>query len=200
MFDEYTDEMLLGFVQESDEDAFTELYRRYWRQLYISALKRISNEDDAKDIIQELFIKLWNRRTTLPDEVKVAEYLYTALRYRIINFIQADEVRLKYANAQLTEQDNFAASVAESSLALQEIESIIEKAVEAMPERMQEVFILSYRKGFTPKEIAVQLSLSVQTVKNYLSSARALLKCRITEQKPQLYAQVLLMFAPLTIS
>ncbi|MFC6997327.1 RNA polymerase sigma factor [Rufibacter roseus] len=199
-FQGYTDEMLLVLIQSSDEDAFSELYQRFWQQLYASALRRMSSEDDAKDIVQELFVKIWTRRATIPEDAKAAEYLFTALRYRIINYLQADQVRLKYANAQLAEQEVSTVSLAESGLALEELETLILEAVEEMPDRMQEVFLLSYRKGFTPKEIAAQLSLSVQTVKNYLSNARVLLKSRLAHQNPELYAHVILMFSSLAFS
>jgi RNA polymerase sigma-70 factor (family 1) len=200
MLHEYTDEVLLVLIQHSDEDAFAELYQRYWGQLYAGALRRMSSADDAKDIIQDLFVKLWMRRSDIPEEVKAAEYLHTALRYRIINYIQADQVRLKYANARLAEQDSSTLSMAESGMALQELEAIIGQAVADMPERMQEIFILSYKKGFTPKEIAAQLSLSVQTVKNTLSHARVLLKGRMASQNPEVYALLLLVCAGLSVS
>ncbi|MFT2008856.1 RNA polymerase sigma factor [Pontibacter sp. 13R65] len=199
-FPEYTDDMLLVLIRGSDEEAFTEMYQRYWKQLYSSALRRINSEEDAKDIIQELFIKIWTRRTTIPENVKAAEYLFTALRYRIINYIQADQVRLKYANAQLVEQEISTVSLAESGLAIQELETIIQEALVDMPDRMQEIFLLSYRKGFTPKEIAAQLSLSVQTVKNYLSNARMLLKGKIGHQSSEQYAHMLLLVAGVAIS
>ena len=81
MCQENTDESLLFYIRKSDEKAFAELYQRYWRQLHSSALKRMNSEDDAKDIIQELFFKLWIRRNSIPEDAKVAEYLFTALRY-----------------------------------------------------------------------------------------------------------------------
>ncbi|RNI28901.1 RNA polymerase sigma-70 factor [Rufibacter immobilis] len=200
MLQGYTDEMLVVGIQNSDEDAFTELYQRYWQQLYASALRRMSSEDDAKDIIQELFVSIWTRRTKIPEDAKAAEYLFTALRYRIINYLQADQVRLRYANAQLAEQEVSTASLAESGLAVQELEIIIQEAVEDMPDRMQEIFLLSYRKGFTPKEIAAQLSLSVQTVKNSLSNARILLRGKVAHQNPEQYAHLLLLLSGVVIS
>ena len=190
IFPENTDELLLGRMRSSDEDAFTELYQRYWRPLYSSALRRMS-EDDARDIIQELFVSLWGRREHLPDDVKVAEYLYTALRYRVINYLQASQVRLKYANSVLTEQDPASAATADGHLAVDELKNFIQEAVDKMPLHLQEVFLLSYKKGLSPKEIATQLSLSVQTVKNYLTNARAFLKSMMREHDAGLYAYVM---------
>ncbi len=201
MCKEYTDEILIKCLRNSDEEAFVELYQRYWRRLYSSALKRISSEEDAKDIIQELFVKLWVRRASIPEEAIAGEYLFTSLRYRIINYIQADQVRVKYANSCLAEKGNLSVFPSvESNLALEELESVIQEAVENMPERMQEVFILSYRKGLSPKEISVQLSLSVQTVKNYLSNARMLLKGRMANQNNEFYAHMLLVLIYLSAS
>ncbi len=191
-FQDYTDEMLLDLMRDSVEEAFTELYLRYWRKLYAASLKRMSSEEDAKDLIQELFVKLWLRRRELPDHMKVAEYLYTALRFRIINYIQADQVRIKYANTRLAEMQPDVCPAEDPYLARQELEALIEGALEGMPERMQEVFLLSYKKGFTPKEIAATLSLSVQTVKNYLTNARIYLKGRIASEDSDLYAHLLM--------
>ena len=157
----------------------------------MSAARRMS-EDDARDIIQELFVSLWVRRKHIPVDAKVAEYLYTALRYRIINYLQASQVRLKYANSILIESTSLSATTADGNLAVDELENFIQEAVDKMPRHMQEVFILSYKKGLSPKEIAAQLSLSVQTVKNYLTNARALLKSMMSEHNAELYAYVML--------
>ncbi len=199
-FEEYSDEMLLDLTRDSVEGAFAELYLRYWRKLYASARKRISSEDDAKDLIQELFVSLWVRRQDLPSDVNIAEYLYKALRYRIINYIQADKVRISYANAQLADMDPVSLPAAELHLASQELETLIEGVLESMPARMKEVFLLSYKNGFTPKEISLQLSLSVQTVKNNLTHARALLKGSLGNQNSELYALLLLACAGLVVS
>lgn len=186
MGQENTDETLLFHIRRSDVKAFTELYQRYWGQLYTSALKRMGSEDDAKDIIQELFFKLWMRRHSIPEDARVAEYLYTALRYRIINYLQAGQVRLKYAHACVAEQDQSTVSLAESKLALEGLESFVRRTVRAMPGRMQQIFILSFKYGYSCQEIAKQLSLTEQTVKNHLSKARSILKERMRDQHPAL--------------
>lgn len=195
----YKDEVLISLIQKSDEDAFTELFGRYWKDLYSSALKRMSSGDDAKDIIQELFVKLWTKRQSLPGDMEVCNYLFAALKYSIINYLQADKLRLHHANLILQTVSKTEASIVESQIDSQDLEVIIEQAIEYMPDRMKEVFILKYKNGYTPQEIAAQLSLNVQSVKNYLTNARGVLRAIISRYNPEVYARLLLLDAFITI-
>lgn len=170
------DGQLLERLRTGDIEAFTELYNRYWEALYQSLLKRIANADDAKDLIQELFITIWIRKDQLPHTINWENYLYAALRYRVINYIQADEVRIRYANERLKQVELLQSQRADSTIAAGELENLIDQAIDHMPRRIQEVFRLSYTEGYSPQEIAKQLSLSLQTVKNYLTDAKAIVR------------------------
>ncbi|GGC40306.1 RNA polymerase sigma-70 factor [Parapedobacter defluvii] len=169
------DGMLLHRLRAGEIGAFTELYNRYWEALYRSSLKRIANADDAKDLIQDLFVTIWTRKDQLPQAIDWEDYLYAALRYKVINYIQADEVRIRYANAKLAESDALHPQ-ADSIVALGELEHLIDRAMDRMPQRIREVFRLSYAEGCSPQEIAQRLSLSLQTVKNYLADAKAIVR------------------------
>ncbi len=170
------DGMLLERLRAGEIGAFTELYNRYWENLYRSSLKRIANADDAKDLIQDLFVAIWIRKDQLPQTIDWEDYLYAALRYKVINYIQADEVRIRYANAKLAENDALYPQGADSVVAVGELEYLIHQAMDRMPQRIREVFKLSYTEGYSPQEIAQRLSLSLQTVKNYLSDAKVIIR------------------------
>lgn len=170
------DGMLLERLRAGEIGAFTELYNRYWEALYRSSLKRIANADDAKDLIQDLFVTIWARKDRLPQTIDWEDYLYAALRYKVINHIQADEVRIRYANAKLSESNALHPQGADSVIALGELEHLIDQAMDRMPQRIREVFRLSYAEGCSPQEIAHRLSLSLQTVKNYLSDAKSIVR------------------------
>lgn len=131
--------------------------------------------------------------------MEACNYFFAALKYSIINYLQADKLRLHHANLILQTVSNTEAPMVESQIDSQDLEVIIEQAIEYMPDRMKEVFILKYKNGYTPQEIAAQLSLNVQSVKNYLTNARGVLKAIISRHNPEVYARLLLLDAFITI-
>ena len=76
---------LISLVKENDEAAFKEIYERYSALLYVFAFKKLKNEDEAKDIVQEIFIALWDKRTDLNFHTSLSSYLFRAIRNRALN-------------------------------------------------------------------------------------------------------------------
>ncbi|WP_161964015.1 RNA polymerase sigma factor [Chitinophaga flava] len=159
----------------NDKAAFDELYRRYWEQLYIAAYARLQQDADAKDCLQEVFVSLWNKRRELQIQGPLGPYLHVALKYRILNHLRSNHNYQKHL-------DLFAAvppavfSRADDRLVLAEIQQIIQQTINAMPEKMREIYILSRQEQLSVREMADQLGVSQQTVKNQVSTALKRLK------------------------
>src|SRR6266700_5941362 len=92
----YSDETLLLLMAKSDQVAFTSLYRRYWEFLFITAVKVIRSREDAADIVQEVFLSLWNRRCDLSLTGPLSAYLLTSVRYKAIHYIEKNITRRNY--------------------------------------------------------------------------------------------------------
>jgi RNA polymerase sigma-70 factor (family 1) len=173
MFTSYTLEELFLYVKEGDHGAFDELYGRTWEDLYIKTYSKLKIEDLAKDVVQEVFVDLWNKRTERKID-NVMAYLMQAVKFKVI-----DEFRKsKY---KFVEIDNFIEQIRDSSdaddqLISKEFFSLLRQWTETLPRKRREIFRLRYEEDLSNKEIAEQLGVSVKTVQNQLLNSSFELK------------------------
>jgi len=175
----YTDEALAILLQKGDESAFTEIYNRYHGPLYIFGYNRLKNREESKDIVHELFLKLWSDHDKIQITGRLAVYLYTAARNRVINTIGHQEVASRYLDSfqSYIKQQN--AIPSDYLTRHNDLRSFIEKEINQLSPRMREVFELSRSSSLTRKEIADKLGLSEQTVKSHMHNALKILKARL---------------------
>lgn len=175
----YTDEQLLQQMADDNRQAFTMLYRRYWEDLFITAAKALRGKEEAADVVQDVFLSLWNRRNELHIQGSLAAYLHTSVRYKCIHYIEKNITRRDYLS-QLAEADVINSSMsAETNLQLKDMQQTINKTVAGMPAKMQEVYKLSRHEHLSHKEIAEYLSISVETVKKHIQHALHLIRTNL---------------------
>ncbi|MFV0605635.1 MAG: RNA polymerase sigma factor [Niabella sp.] len=156
-------------LASNDEMDFRLLYDRHWKSLYRKAIARLGNEDDVKDIIQDIFVTLWRNRKSIVVENTLKPYLFTALKYSIIKKIEREYGKHHYPlNLEQIERISL---TSEELLHYKQLESLINTEVDKLPNRMKEVYELSRKEHLKNKEIAEHLKISEQTVKNILSEA-----------------------------
>lgn len=172
----HSEQELLTAVDE--QSAFRILYDRYWQRLYEKALGRLGNDEDAQDVVQEIFISLWRNRQKVQVDGTLAPYLFTALKYSIIKRIHRKSQHAAPYPLTLDQLGSVELSPNEI-LQFKELQDIIEREVSELPERMQQIYRLSRTDYLTTLQIAETLGLSEQTVKNTLSTAVARLKDRL---------------------
>ncbi|UCJ08591.1 RNA polymerase sigma-70 factor [Chitinophaga pendula] len=172
-----SDPALLVLLQEGDPSAFREIYDRYWEVLYRQASKKLGDREDIRDIVQEIFLSLWRGRQVLQVQESLLQYLYTALRYKIIDHYRQREVRVRYYEAVFVTADD---SIVPEALGYQELNNLVEAEISAMPPKMKEVFLLSRDEELNAVQIAARLSLSHQTVRNQISTALKRLRARLS--------------------
>lgn len=134
--------------------------------------------DEVEDVIQELFIYLWDKRETLNFTVSLSGYLFTAVRNRVFNVY----IKKKREASYLTSLQEFIESgeyTTDLIVREKEFAVIIEKEIEALPTRMREVFLLSRDAGLTHKQIAAQLGTSELTVTTQIRNALKVLRLRL---------------------
>lgn len=175
----HTDEALLKQMAEDDREAFTLLYRRYWEGLFITAAKALRDKEEAGDVVQDVFLSLWNRRHELRIEGSLAAYLHTSVRYKAIQYIEKNITRRDYLAMFADVAIQYPPPNAEISLQLKEMEQAIGKSVARMPPKMQEVYLLSRQKHLSHKQIAEQLDISAETVKKHIHNALQLIKVNL---------------------
>lgn len=172
-----SDQFLLILLKEGDHYAYTELYNRYSGVLYAHALRRLKNREEAKDIIHELFTYLWVNRSVIEIQGQLSGYLYTSVRNRVIKVVSHKVVASKYIDMQqLKSHCDFSSDYL---IRENQLNDIIEKEINSLPPRMQEIFILSRRGYLTHREIAYELNISELTVKKQVTNALKLLRTRL---------------------
>jgi RNA polymerase sigma-70 factor (ECF subfamily) len=153
---------------------FEDFYNRYWKLLYATALAKTGDHADSVDIVQELFIHIWESRTTLQVNGSMEAYLLTSLRNRILNHFRSqgtrEKVRADYArfiDALVSHNTGFI----EQETLRNEAEEAVQKALEQLPEKMRYIIIQNKYHHKTIHELSEELNIAPQTVKNQLTKA-----------------------------
>jgi RNA polymerase sigma-70 factor (family 1) len=173
----HNDTLLIADLHQGSEEAFTHLYNTYKKQVFLYAKRFVEQVTDAEDLTADAFIKLWQRKEQFDSADAIAAFLHVTIRNSCYNFqrhagIKRDSEKELLQILQKEEPvDPF-----DIEKVRIELVSIIYQEVDKLPAKIKEVFLLSYREGLKPAEIAERLQLSVQTVKNQRVTAVRVLK------------------------
>jgi RNA polymerase sigma-70 factor (family 1) len=171
----YTEDELRFMVSNGDEKAFRELYIRYWPQVYGTALHLTKTPEVAKDLSQEIFIKVWEGRTKLPEIRKIEAYIYTLSKNLVIDYLKKkvfDPSNMDYLLHYFASHSDTPGDKLEHK----ELEGIFKNAVNSLSGKVKQVFILSRNEGLTHEQIASRLNITVLSSKTY--AVRALQQIR----------------------
>jgi len=169
---------LLSLFQNGDRKAYEEIYHRYWAIIFRHARKMLQDDEAAKDIVQDVFSAFWTNGPRLNIGKNISGYLYSSLRYKFFDLIDRQKVRNDY----LLSLERFIDTMENSPdyrVRERELQEIIEKEVDALPEKMREVFILSRKANLSYKQIAESLEISENTVKKQINNALKILRSRL---------------------
>jgi RNA polymerase sigma-70 factor (family 1) len=172
------DKELVSLVREGDEASFAEIYNRFYGILYLHAYKRLNNEEEARDVIHELFTALWIKRESFEIETNLSGYLYSSIRNRILDIITHKKVEEKYIDS-LQNYIDHDFNYADHLVRERDLAKLIEKEISFLPPKMREVFELSRKSHLSHKEIAILLGLSEQTVRTQIKKALKILRLRL---------------------
>jgi RNA polymerase sigma-70 factor (family 1) len=178
-----TDEQeLLLRLKKGSEQAYQTLYNRYNALLYVHAYRKLKNREEARDIVQDIFLSIWERRASLNITDSLSAYLYRAVRYKVIDRISAKmdaEAFMGHFQAFLDSYMNTGYSQADHLVRERILGSIIDKEIAQLPPKMRIVFELSRKSELSHKEIAMQLNISEQTVRSHVKNALHILRLRL---------------------
>lgn len=157
-------------MQQDVADAFAVVVHRYRKQLYSQIYKRLGSEDDTKDLLQDIYLSLWNNRMSIVITASFLPYLSRAAHYTIVDqyLFRKKRSALEVSLALMDEPLHLPV---EEIILARDLQDEFDQELLKMPVTVQDVFRLSRKEGLSIKEIAVKLDLSEQTVKNYISSA-----------------------------
>ncbi|SEK26834.1 sigma-70 family RNA polymerase sigma factor [Parapedobacter koreensis] len=155
--------------QQDDRKLFDRLYLGHWEKLYAIAWSRTKDEAVAKDIVQDVFVSFWERRKDITIRTGVGQYLTGALKNRLIDYFQSEQVKQRVFAYVLGQMEAFLRQ-SDDAWSYQEVEDILEDELEKMPDNMRKSFLLKLDNLSTP-DIAKRLNLAEQTVSNLLTEA-----------------------------
>jgi len=160
------------------EKTLSRLFDQYWKPLFQFSYNLLQDEDDAKDVVQEVFIKLWDRQLDLAIHTSIESYLFSSVRYKSLTKLSQ---RLSSNERNLTLEDHIEQSFLDAvdPLIIKELQQEIDMQIEKLPERMRAVIRLKSKDSLSISEIAVRLNISEDTVKNHLASARKRLRIHL---------------------
>jgi RNA polymerase sigma-70 factor (ECF subfamily) len=173
------DLQLLQLVQNENEEAFAEVYNRYWKLLYTTAYSVIQDEYFAKEAVQEVFISLWQRKEGANIQVLKA-YLQQAVRFQVLKSIRTQKtdehfyMRLAAVTADI---------IYDNPLLFKEQEALLKEIMDALPADCRVVFELSREEHLTYKQIANHLNISEKTVEKKMSICLKYIRQRLEQNK-----------------
>jgi len=177
-FSKYSDQELAALLVKGDKTAFAIIYNQYKAALYLHAYRTLKDEEEATDLVQEVFTNLWDKKESFSLKTSMASYLYGAVRNRVFNTIAHQKITSDYASSIQTFLDK-GEFITDDLIREKELAAIIDKEIAQLPEKMREVFLLSRNTDLSYKKIGEQLHISDKTVKKQVGNAVKILREKI---------------------
>jgi RNA polymerase sigma-70 factor (ECF subfamily) len=174
------DDILKQQLREGDIHAFKTLFESLYSHLLNYGLSLTRDIEVSKELIQEIFLKLWENREKTEIRGSLKAYLFTAMNNRALNWIRHEKIKRAYENESLKDALTGVELPSHISPFLTEA---IKNAIDSLPERALQVFSLTQLENISHKEAALQMGISVKTVENQLNRARKILQKKLKKYR-----------------
>lgn len=176
-----TDAELINLLVESNQNAFEEIYNRYWFRLFGVAYHETGSREDAEELIHDLFESLWNKRHQSVIHY-LSSYLVVSIKHLSINLIKSKITQRRYQEYLILNELHQAEST-EETVHFTDLSKAIEEAMKKLPEKTCEVFMLSRFENQSVKSIASQLGLSDKAVEYHITKSLRLLQDQLKDYR-----------------
>ena len=163
-----------------DKRAFEELFRSFFPSLVLFAQKFVPDQDTAKEIVHNVFLNLWEKREQVDMSSSLKSYLFTSVNNRCLNYIR-DQKKFDKDETRFQRLDSTEFSDGVDRLEEQELEQRIYDALQSLPEKCREIFMLNRFEGLKYAEIAEKLNISVKTVETQMSKGLKILREKLVD-------------------
>jgi RNA polymerase sigma-70 factor (ECF subfamily) len=180
-------------IADGSEEAFGMLFHTWRNKLYFFILRLSDSPEVAEDVLQDVFIKLWINRATLKSVDHFSAYLYRMAQNHVINHAR----RMALENSILEELQKGSHATEQTiltKLAHKQLQETIEATINNLPPQQKLVYTLARVQGFKQEEIALQLQISVSTVKNHMTQALKTIRKQLRDQYPTIGLYLLASF------
>ena len=180
-----------SILLEYDETSFEKLFKAHFKALHAYAITMLKDEDVAEEIVQSMFLRLWEKRERLTFQTSVKAYLYRCVDNDSLNYLKHLKVKASYEDHSVyvmksqTNQNG-------KSIELKELEAQLRQALNELPEQCRTIFQLSRFEELKYREIAERLGLSIKTVEKQMGKALKLLRLRLID----FLSLILVLFMP----
>ena len=166
-------------ISTLNKSAFEEVFKTYFKPLTAFAYKFVKDADDAKSIVHDVFMKLWEKKETIDMSKSVKSYLFTSVNNRSLNFIRDHK---KFTNEEFIlenqHDDHWEVS---DELSAVDIQKKVDSTLNNISPKAKQVFIMSRNEGLKYREIAEKLNISIKTVETHMSTALKELRKNLKE-------------------
>lgn len=170
MANQQNEDDLIKRLKADDAAAFDEFFQLYGQKLYGFVLRYLKSESESEELVQEVFVRIWEKRRSLKSEYSFKSYLFTIALNQIRKFFNKRAISLRYLaelKNEIPESDNHTADSIDYGSMLSRIDEI----VDTFPERKKQIFLKSRKEGKSSKEIAAELNITAGAVDNQISDA-----------------------------
>lgn len=178
-----SEQEIIGAIRAGNERIFEETFRKYYQSLCNYANSILKEMDEAEEVVQNLFLSIWEKRSELEISISLKSYLYRAVHNHCLNRIKHLKVREEYQQYAVNFYDASYESVSQTVMK-NELETKIEEAIKKLPEQCRLIFQMSRFEELKYHEIAEQLELSPKTVENQIGKALKILRIELAEYLP----------------
>jgi RNA polymerase sigma-70 factor (ECF subfamily) len=168
-------------LQINTQREFQEIYHKHFNGLANYAYSVLQDKDAAKDVVQDVFLDLWNKRETLSITTSLEAYLVRAVKFKSIDFIRKDKTKQQYVAKMTPASIPFTEDNSDGDEQTANRKKQLSYAIAQLPTKCRQVFLLSRVSGYTYKEIAEEMNISPKTVENQISRALKLLRQKLSD-------------------
>ena len=170
----YSDQQLLHMLGTGDHSAFEALYRRYSPMMYKAAYAVLNDRQASSDLVQEIFIWLWEKRLNLSIET-IQPYLRTAVKFKVANLIRSGKIRDSFFE-ELARRNTRTENNAGDLIEVKHMQMVIQQAIDSLPPQSRKIFLLRREHQYTNKEIAARLGITVKAVEKQMTTSLRLIR------------------------
>lgn len=157
------------------------VYKNYFKPLYVYAFTMLKDETHAEEIVQNLFLKIWERKEKINIETSLKAYLYKAVYFDCLNYIKHQKVKTNYEIHATHVMKNVKSELASHKVMYRNLEEKLRTALNELPEQCRTVFQLSRFEELKYREIAERLNISEKTVESHMSKALKQMRLKLAE-------------------
>lgn len=168
-----SNERITSRLKKGDLIALKEVYSRHWKNIFIIAFSFLKSKEDAEDAVQDIFMQFWKKKEYLHDNSDYKPYLFRIAKNSLVNILHTNARKI---TGEIIEYKHPSSSATEELVEYNELSKFVQEAIEKLPPKRKLVFDLKRNQGFTKRQIATEMGISIPMVEKQLRLANTFIK------------------------